>query len=171
MKKNRINNSKKWLLILTATLFSVSLHAQKVVDFTGSWTLNESKSKMGEEGQRMLAKNLNITQGENSITIERIFSGMNGDERKMTDTYTLDGKESVNPIFNTTKKSIAKWSGDMKRLEVSSVIELNMHGETTEIKTAETYSLGDDAKTLIIDSKSSSPRGDRQATFVYDKNI
>ncbi len=170
MEMYRFNSCKKGLLVIGAVLMSISLYAQNVTDFSGSWTLDESKSKIGPEGQRMLAKTLNITQGENSITLERIFSGMNGDERKITDTYTLDGKESVNPIFNTTKKSIAAWSEDGTSLEVSSVIVLNMHGETTEIKSVETYSLGDDGKTLIIESKSSSSRGERQATFVYNKN-
>ena len=95
---------------------------------------------------------------------------MNGDERKITDTYTLDGKESLNPIFNTTKKSVAEWSADKKSLKISSVIVFNMNGEANEIKSVEEYSLGDDGKTLIIKTNTVSPRGERQATLVYDKN-
>ena len=117
----------------------------------------------------MLAKKLNIIQGENSITMEKIFNSMDGDERKITDTYTLDGKESVNPIFNTTKKSIAGWSADSKSLKVSSVTVFNLNGEANEIKTVEEYSLGDDGKTLIIEVSTKSPRGERQATLVYDR--
>jgi hypothetical protein len=170
MKKIRLDCWKTGLLVLSAIFSSISLSAQVASNFTGSWTYNESKSNMGEGGQRMLAKKLNIIQGENSITLERIFNSANGDERKMTDTYTLDGKESVNPLFNTTKKSVAVWSADKMSLRVSSVIVLNMNGEINEIKTVEEYHLGDEGKILIIDTKSSSPRGERQATIVYDKN-
>ncbi len=170
MKNFRFIQIKDGVLFLAAMLFTMSLSAQQVVNFSGSWTLNESKSNMGEEGQRMLAKNLSIIQGENSITLARQFNGINGDERKITDTYTLDGKESVNPIFNTTKKSVAEWSADKKSLKVSSVIVFNMNGEANEIKSVEEYSLGDDGKTLIIKTKTTSPRGERQATLVYDKN-
>jgi hypothetical protein len=169
MKKTRLGNIREGLLITVAVFISMTMSARDVVNFSGSWILNESKSNLGEGGQRMLAKKLNIIQGENSITMEKIFNTMDGDERKITDTYTLDGKESVNPIFNTTKKSIAGWSADNKSLKVSSVTVFNLNGEANEIKTVEEYSLGDDGKTLIIKVSTKSPRGERQATLVYDR--
>ena len=52
----------------------------------------------------------------------------------MSEKYTLDGKESVNPIFNTTKKSTATWSADKKSLTVSSVMVFEMNGERMRIK-------------------------------------
>ncbi len=170
MKNFMFDNWKAGSLILSAIFISMSLSAQVAANFTGSWTFNESKSKMAEDGQRMLAKKLNIIQGENSITLERIFISESGDERKMIDTYTLDGKESVNPLFNTTKKSIAVWSEDKMHLRVSSVIVLNMNGQTNEIKILEEYHLDDDGNNLVIDTKSSSVRGERKATIVYDRN-
>jgi hypothetical protein len=86
----------------------------------------------------------------------------------MEETYTLDGKESVNPMFNTSKKSTAVWAADKKSLTVSSVMTFEMNGESNTIKTVEVYKLSD-AATLSIDSQSSSSMGERKATMVYDK--
>jgi hypothetical protein len=87
----------------------------------------------------------------------------------MSETYTLDGKESVNPVFNTSKKSTATWSSDKQLLTVSSVMVFEMNGESNEIKTVEQYKLADAGKTLSITSQSTSSMGERKATLVYDK--
>jgi len=43
-------------------------------------------------------------------------------------------------------------------------------GETMEMKSVEQWKLSDGGKILSIDSSSSTPRGERKATMVYDKN-
>ena len=111
-----------------------------------------------------------ITQDEKSFKLERTFKNQDGEDMKIDETYTLDGKESVNPVFNTTKKSTATWSADKKSLTVASVMVFDMNGEQMEVKTVEIYKLGDGDKTLTIDSQSSSSRGERKALLVYDKS-
>jgi len=159
---------KSGLFIALSFMLSAATYAQSA-NFSGSWAYNESKSKLGDGGFRMISQKLTITQNDNSFTLERAFTGQDGTERKSNETYTLDGKESVNPVFNTSKKSIATWSADKKSLTVASVMVLEMNGDKMEIKTTEIYSINDADKSLSLNSHSTSSMGDRTATLVYDK--
>jgi hypothetical protein len=168
MKNKRMIYLKSGLFMVLSLLLSAATYAQNA-NFSGSWAYNESKSKLGDGGFRMISQKLTITQNENNFTLERSFTGQDGTERKSNETYTLDGKESVNPVFNTSKKSIATWSADKKSLTVASVMVLEMNGDKMEIKTTEIYSLNDADKSLSLNSHSTSSMGDRTATLVYDK--
>ena len=169
MKNRIISNLKRGLFIALSLLFSAAIYAQSSANFSGTWSYNESKSNLGGGGTRMISSILVISQGEESLNLERTFTGQNGEERKMSENYKLDGKESVNPIFNTSKKSTVKWSSDKKSLTISSVMVFEMNGEQNEIKTVEVYSLADSGATLSIDSQSVSSMGERKAMLIYDK--
>jgi hypothetical protein len=157
------------LIVTLALLISSTTFGQGAVNFSGSWAFNESKSNLGEGGFRMVSQKLTIVQDDKTFKLERSFTGQDGEERKSNETYTLDGKESVNPVFNTSKKSTATWAADKKSLTVSSVMVFDMNGEQMEVKTIEIYKLADGDKTLSIDSQSTSSRGERKAMFIYDK--
>ncbi len=154
-------------LSLMITLVSFS---QGAVNFSGSWKFNESKSDMGDGGMRMISQKLTISQDASSFVLERFFTGQDGTERKMSETYTLDGKESVNPLFNTSKKSKAVWSSDKTALTVSSIIIFEMNGESNEIKTIEVYKLSGGGKILSIENKTTTSMGERKTLLVYDKS-
>jgi hypothetical protein len=169
MKNKKEICLRSGLFIALSLLLSATSFAQSAVNFSGSWAYNESKSNLGEGGFRMISQVLTITQDDKSFTINRTFTGQDGEERKMSETYTLDGKESVNPVFNTSKKSTAKWSADKKTLTVSSAMVFEMNGEKNEIKSVEVYKISDTDKSLLIDSQSTSSMGERKATLVYTK--
>ena len=169
MKNKRLIYLSISLVITFNLLISAVSFSQGAANFSGSWAFNESKSNLGEGGFRMISQKLTITQDDKSFKLDRSFTGQDGEERKTAETYTLDGKESVNPVFNTTKKSTAAWSADKKSLTVSSVMVFEMNGEKNEIKTVEVYKLADGDKTLSIDSQSTSSMGERKAIMVYDK--
>jgi len=160
---------KSVFFILLSLIINTPLLAQLVPNFSGSWTLNESKSELGEGGQRMISQKLTITQDKMSFKLERSFTGQDGEERKMSETYTLDGKESVNPVFNSSKKSVAVWADDKKSLSVSSKMVFERDGEQMEIKIVEKYQLAEADKNLSIESLVTSSRGERKAKLVYDK--
>ena len=169
MKNTSLSYLKSGLLIALCLLLSALSFSQSTADFSGSWALNESKSNMGEGGSRMISQKLSITQDAKAFTLERAFTGQDGTERKMSETYTLDGKESVNPVFNTSKKSTTTWSADKQSLTVSSIMVFEMNGESNEIKTVEVYKLADAGKALSVAYQSTSSMGERKAALVYDK--
>jgi hypothetical protein len=169
--KNYFKISNLLIISMLLILFMIPAgsFAQTAANFSGTWVYNESKSNLGEGGFRMVSQKLVITQEANAFSIERAFTNQNGEERKTSEKYTLDGKESKNPVFNTEKKSKATWSADKQALTVNSIMVLEMNGEKNEIKTTEVYTLGDAGKTLAVNSTSTSSRGERKATLVYEK--
>jgi len=139
------------------------------VDFSGEWFFNESKSNMGE-GRFGTSSKLTIKQEGNNLTIERLRTGRDGQEMTSTQELTLDGKESENDTGRGTRKSAATWSDDGKSLTIKSTMVFDRDGETMEMKSVEQWKLTDGGKILSIESSSSTPRGERKATMVYNKN-
>ena len=164
--------SGKSTVFVTAATFAAICSAHTVrenASFAGDWTLNEAKSELGEMAGRVPTK-LKVTQAADAITTERT-STFNGEERKTTEKITLDGKESENTVFGTSKKkSIAKWAADGQALDFTSTILFERDGQTTEIKGTENWKLSDGGKTLTIESTSASPRGSFKAKAVYAKS-
>jgi len=161
------NNLKSVILATGALMVSLLSFGQGTANFSGSWAFSESKSNLGEGGGRIVSQTIIITQDATTFSMDRAFTGQDGAERKMSEKYTLDGKECVNPVFNTQKKSKAVWSADQKVLTVTSVLVFEMNGESNEIKSVEVYKLS--GNEMTIDSHSTSSMGERKATLVYTK--
>ena len=150
---------KKFVFLLSAVFFSTLLFAQ--TDFSGTWVLNASKSKLGERS--FAPKSVVIVQKGNDLSVES-HNEWQGEERVRTNKYTLDGKECINPGFRDSEiKSTAVWSGDKKSLTITSKFEMQ-NGDMT-MKAV--YKM--DGKNLVIESSSSSSFGDRSETQVFDK--
>jgi len=146
---------------------SLSFAAEKP-DFTGQWTLNESKSELGES-QGFAAKKLAVKQEGNTLTIERTRTGRDGEERTSSETLTMDGKENVDEGENRTTTSVVTWSEDGTTLTIKSKREFTRNGEDFVMNSTEVWTLADEGKTLKIKNDSTSSRGDRSATLVYEK--
>jgi len=164
MKTNIINSKRKYVIIATLFLSSVlTLHASAKADFSGNWVLNKEKSELGERS--WADNNKNIKQEDNKLVVERKFTGRDGEEMTATDTYSLDGKESVNKGFgNSESKSTATWSEDGKTLTIKTSFSFERDGETRTFENTEIWVLSDEGKTLVITSKNN--RGERK--MVYD---
>src|SRR5919112_5002409 len=107
----------------------------------GEYTLNESKSELGQFGARMAAKTLKIEQTASDISVSRTNS-FNGEDRTTSEKLAFDGKETESTVFgNSKKKSTAKWSDDGKTFNINSNIAFDANGQTMEIKSTETYKL------------------------------
>lgn len=160
----------KLVLILSFLVFAgTTVFAQKA-NFAGKWTLNESKSQLGEGRFRMPASKLTVTQDDNTLNMEKLGKGRDGEDVTTKEKYTLDGKVSENAGFmNSVKKSILTWAADNKALTITSTTTMERDGNTMEIKQVENYKISDDGNTLTIDSTSTTPRGERKQTLVYEK--
>lgn len=140
------------------------------VNFAGNWALNESKSNFGGGPMRMAATSMVVTQAPNLLTVESTMPNRDGGEMKTTAKYTLDGKVSENPMFNTTRKSTATWSADKTSLTIVSTMTFDMGGETREMKTTETWKLSEGGKVLLIESvRPGRDGGEMKTTAAYDR--
>jgi len=143
-------------------------YAAEKPDFSGKWVLNENKSELGE-GRFFSAPKMTVTQDGNALTIERTRIGRDGQERTMSETVTLDGKENLLETENRKTKSIATWSDDGTTLTIKSEMEFSRQGETFQMTRTEVWTMMEDGKSLKIQSDSSSGMGDRSVTLVYEK--
>lgn len=167
MKNQKLNA----LLLSGIFILASSLTFAQKINFSGTWTFNESKSVLsGEGGPRGAAVKMVIKHDGNTLSIEKTNRGQGGNERTFTENYTLDGKESENPAFrDNVKKSTVKWSDDKKSLTITSKMVFERDGQQMEVNTTEVFTLSSDKKTLNVDYTSKSARGERKNTFVYDK--
>ena len=165
MKQMRIFQLLGMAVISSFLLTSVNTMAQKV-DFSGEWILNESESELGE-GRFRLSPEMNVKQDGNTIMIERSFTTRNGETRTRNETLTMDGKENVSEGENRSSTTTVNWSDDANSLTLKSDLVMSRQGETFEAKTNEIWTLNKNV--LTIKSSTSSSRGDRSVTLVYDK--
>jgi hypothetical protein len=159
------------IALLIVLLFAVSFlfAAGEKANFAGTWTLNEEKTNLGEGGRWMLTTKMIVTQEENKMTLERVIKRRSGEESTVTEVLTLDGKECQNNLENRQKTSTAVWSADGKNLTVSSKTVFEREGNKMEMTSVEIWKYSDDGKTLLVDSTSQSPRGERKVVYVYEK--
>lgn len=161
--------------IVLMLLFSGLLLAADV-DFSGTWMLNRDKSEFpeppqGREGRRgprgFAAAKMTITQKENTIVVERSFSGRDGEERTMEMEFDLTGKATKEKGRRGTTEHKAKMEGDV--LTVESVRFMERQGMEFEIVTNQKWSLVDGGKGLLIESSTETPMGKRESKAYYDK--
>ena len=165
-----IRMARPLIMIGLSFLLLSQLSAQScAANFSGTWVLNESKSKLGDGPFRMAASSLNVKQDGNNLTIERAMSGPDGQEMKMSGKYTLDGKECENAgMMDMKTKSKVNWSADKKSITIASVTIFNMNGDNMEMKSTEIWALDGD-KTLKIEATNDTPDGEKKTTIIYDK--
>ena len=153
---------EKTVVLLAAFLCSVAISAQGL-DFSGSWKLNTSKSKLGQEFS-MAPKSIIVTQKANDLGLEK-HSIFQDQEFTINDKFTLDGKECINQGWqDSMKKSTAVWSDDKNSLKITTKMNIGDGGELTII---EVYKM--DGANMVIESSSSSSYGELAETMVYDK--
>lgn len=168
MKKLNKSNLRKLFGAMVLCLAASSLFGQ--ANFSGTWAFNESKSNFGDSQFRFAATSMVITQDANAITVESTMPGRDGGEMKTSAKYTLDGKVSENPMFNTTRKSMLTWSPDKSSLVIASTMSFEMDGETREMKSTDTWKLSEGGKVLLIESvRPNRDGGEMKTTAAYDK--
>ncbi len=152
-----------FLLALTAAIvLPFTARAQPKPDFSGTWTLDASKSDapMGRGGRGGGAPGpITISQDANTLTQKR---------GEQTLVYKLDGSESSNDVQGRggvqTVKSKAHWEGP--KLIIESTREIQGFALTTK----EERSLSADGKELTVQTTASTPQGDINNKQVFTKS-
>ncbi len=153
---------KKISFLLAAFILLSSFVSAQTVNFSGTWKLNSSKSKVNDQFS-MAPKEIILVQNGNELNSER-HSSFQDQDFITKDKFTLDGKECINTGWqDSQKKSTAVWSDDKKSLKIISKIPIN----DGEMVTTEIYKI--DGANLVIESSSASSFGDMAETMVYDK--
>lgn len=182
------------LLFLTAAicLFSIAAFAQdKKADYSGTWSLDVSKSKLDERARNIESMTMTVAQTETEISVAtetkraappadapqggRPGGGMGrggfggGSDGKTV--YCLDGKETKIDIDGPNGKmpQALKAKSDGGKLQLSKTISLSGPMGEISITTKETWELAVDGKNLTVIHEQSTPRGTNSSTMVFVK--
>lgn len=186
MKKNFVFAAILSLFVLTVTV-SAQNKTAKPANFSGTWTLDVSKSKLGDRNT-IESQTLAVVQTDKDIkitpTTKRMAppagapaggggggmgrGGMGGD---MTTSYTLDGKETTVEMDTQMGKVPVKYTGklDSGKLWLGTSRTMNTQAGEMTMTGKETWWLSADGNTLTIDGESTSPRGTNSTQKVFTK--
>ncbi len=133
--------------ILLLGLLSVAFAIQKP-SFGGKWELDKLKSFSNPAG---LEQSATITQTGDQITFDTKVKTGNNPEQKLTETYTLDGKEvDFKPAAppNATGKRTASWLPNGRGILIRD--ETSVDGKVVSTVTRK-WTLASDGKVLTVD--------------------
>jgi hypothetical protein len=157
------------LLVVSTLLFSF-INPVFQTNYSGTWSLNEGKSELGQFGARGAASKIVIDQKEGAVTITRNSTGFSGEALSSIEALTADGKEVEISVWGTgKKKSSLKWAADGQTFTVTYNILLDFNGQSVELKGTETWSLGADGKSITLQNAMTTPQGEVATKAVYDK--
>jgi hypothetical protein len=155
--------------ILSATggilLFAATLVAQATPNFSGTWTLDASKSDFGPmPGPESIV--MVIDHKEPALKVNVTQKSQMGDAT--TDSnYTTDGKDNVNkmrgPAGEQDIKSTTKWNG--KSLTTARTIE----AQGMSIGIDEAWDLSTDGKIMTVSREIKTPQGNFATKMVFNK--
>ncbi len=158
------------LLVVATFLCSFINFPVEPTNFSGTWTLNEGKSELGQFGARGVASKMVVEQKGEDVTITRTSSTFQGDEVTSTETLTADGKTTESTVFGSSKKKATlKWAADGKTFVITFSVALEMNGQSFDLSGTETWSLSDDGKSVSLKNALSTPQGDIETKVAYDK--
>ncbi|HPR32898.1 MAG TPA: hypothetical protein PLK12_12410, partial [Prolixibacteraceae bacterium] len=127
------------------------------------WKLDKQQSQLNDQFS-MAPEKLIVTQDNNQLKLER-HASFQGDPFIISDQFTLDGKECVNPGWmDSQKKSTAVWDANKKKITIVTKIPMQ---DGAEMVINEEISI-DNGK-MVIKSHSSSSWGEGEETMVFSK--
>jgi len=132
-------------------------------DFSGSWVLVLGKSDFGRVNPPQ-ALTMTAKQSAAQLTVESTLTDARG---ASTSSYTLDltGKEAENMMRGNKVVSVSAWRGPMLHVKAKTLVQ------GSEIKTVDQWQLSDDGKTLTVYRTATTPNGDIEQRFVYEKHL
>jgi preprotein translocase subunit SecF len=130
-------------LVLTAAVLFLTTSTSAATDFSGTWSLNVSKSKnIGMMSTMQIT--LKIKQTESELVVSEVAK-FNGQEQSRELHYELSGKESPNAgPMGDPNQTVTKWTGST--LETAWTQDGAVAG--TKVVRTETRSVSADGKTM-----------------------
>jgi hypothetical protein len=151
---------RQLLITITIVLVATFAKAAAAPDFSGTWVLNVAKSTLPKDSS-IKSQTIVIDNKKSAIVFHYKTDG-----KKLTETYTPDGKKRVSMIMSSGQlTSSASWNDSV--LVIESTLDIKVPNATVVVTglkpVIDTWTLSADARTLTHDS------GDHKETYVYEK--
>jgi hypothetical protein len=149
-----------------------SVNAAAPANFSGTWSLDKAKSEGLQGRMANVDQTWVVTQDGKTISIDKSFTGGEQPIPSRKSTFNLDGSETSQEMTGRMPGKAAlkaKWQGDGKILELSSVLKANVQGNDVTITTTEHWELHDGGKTLKVHFEQETPRGKQESKLTFVK--
>jgi mannan endo-1,4-beta-mannosidase len=143
--------------------------ALKITDFSGAWEFNEDASTLDRRGAANVPYQMRILQQGNDLSLNKTFIVEYADNRSTEENLTLDGQEIKSETRNSPTITTATWSATNDTLHIQSKATFDRGGQKTEMVTHEYWTIVNGGRMLSIYQVSTSFRGERKITLVYDR--
>lgn len=151
---------RRVLFAAIAAVLTAGLAAAKPA-FTGDWKMNAARSSFGDFPAPS-SMTLKIAHEDPNLKVATAMVSEYG-EWNVEAVYTTDGKECVNKMRESESKSVLKWEAD------TLVIDTKAEFGGTPMTINDKWSLSTDGKTLTIERKFSSDRGELIQKIAMEK--
>ena len=131
-------------------------------DFSGTWTLNVSKSDYGPFPAPARRTDV-VEQGRTTLKVMRREATVNGAERSGQWQCSTDGAECTNRLGGTELRSTVHWE------ESTLVVETKTTYEGQPAFLTDRWTLSTDHRTLTVSRHGMSPQGTADQTFVFER--
>jgi hypothetical protein len=171
---------KALFFTLVFCMAAIAASAQKAPDFSGKWSLDLTRSELGQQAAMIKSQTMTVTQAGTSFKVSTQTErnappegapggggpggggrGAGGPGGPMEQSYTLDGKEvsterqTPNGVVTTKTKS--------EQIGNKVIITSIFPGPNGEMKSTSTYELSADGKTMTVTRET--PRGTTKSTY------
>jgi hypothetical protein len=141
-------------------------------NFAGTWVLDKAKSEGLQGPMAQMDVTLTVTQDAKTLTTETKYSGGQQEMPAQKATYNLDGSPTTVEMSGRMPGQAtltAKWQGDGKILELTSVQKMNVQGNDVTRTTTAHWELADGGKTLKVHRVSEGRQGPQETKLTYVK--
>ena len=160
-------------MLISATLFA----APKAATYTGTWSLDKTKSEGLPKYYDNVAKHeLAITQSDAVLQVNVAVTRSGGEVDRFEFPYKLDGTDATIETSIRTPNGLMPVPAtlhavtlDSGELDITIVREFPMNGQNIKARTTEHWKLAADGKTLTIDKVDETPRGTMKSSLVFTK--
>ncbi|MEO6850269.1 MAG: hypothetical protein ABI203_02790, partial [Mucilaginibacter sp.] len=103
------------------------------------------------------------------VNIQKLYVDEWEDDRTTEEKLTLNGAEVKSTYMDSPRVITANLSAKGDTLMIKSTTTMNRGGNSIQMTSNENWSLQNHGKELTIIQTSTTPRGTRKVTLVYDK--
>lgn len=164
--KRKITWGGAFALVLTMSLLSAAAKA----NFTGTWTLDKSRSEGLPPGMDQV---MTVVQTDDKLNLETKVTTAEG-EQAIADSYALTGQETeFTPRggggMTGKGKRTAKWSADGNGIDVSEEAVFETPEGPVTVQVTRKWTMAADGKTLTIELTFKDPNDTKTSKRIFVK--
>jgi hypothetical protein len=155
------------IVTLTLLVLPFYLSGQKP-DFRGTWNLD--MSKVPYTGNFPVLKKISVNIKGDSLLTERFYDTGDGQIYPFKENLTLDGKETVNIVYDMQRKAKATWKEKDLTIIHDAITTANTSEGPVDFKSTETWNVNIENNILTISFLNTFRSEESKGSFILNRS-